>query len=85
MQFTILPLGGPRSTASLPRDPRDNNIQISVSGFFTQRKMAAVGKLSRVLLRSALTQSRRQFSAAAAEHGEHSGRCVVLARCSFLG
>lgn len=35
--------------------------------------MAALGQLSRVLLRSALTQSRRQFSAAAAEHGEHSG------------
>lgn len=35
--------------------------------------MAALGQLSRVLLRSALTQSRRQFSAAAGEHGEHSG------------
>lgn len=46
--------------------------------------MAAVGQLSRVLLRSALTQSRRQFSAAAAEHGEHSGTCVVITRCSSL-
>eukprot|EP00066_Takifugu_rubripes_P008450 XP_003974636.1 PREDICTED: cytochrome c oxidase subunit 6A, mitochondrial [Takifugu rubripes] len=36
--------------------------------------MAALGQLSRVLLRSALTQSRRQFSAAAAEHGEHSAK-----------
>ncbi|XP_003974636.2 cytochrome c oxidase subunit 6A1, mitochondrial [Takifugu rubripes] len=36
--------------------------------------MAALGQLSRVLLRSALTQSRRQFSAVAAEHGEHSAK-----------
>lgn len=46
--------------------------------------MATVGRLSRALLRSALTQSRRPFSAAAAaEHGEHTGACVALTRGSF--
>lgn len=71
----------PKRAASLPRDI---NIHVSGSCFSIEGKMAAVGQLSRVLLRSALTQSRRQFSAAAAEHGEHSGTCVVLTRYSFL-
>lgn len=35
--------------------------------------MAALGRFSGVLLRSALTQSRRQLSAAVAGHGEQTG------------
>ncbi|XP_068167129.1 cytochrome c oxidase subunit 6A1, mitochondrial [Antennarius striatus] len=44
--------------------------------------MAAVGRLSRVLLRSALAQNRRQLSAAASAHGEESARTWKL--LSFL-
>lgn len=40
--------------------------------------MAALGRLSRVLLRSALTQSRRQLSAAVAGHGEQAGNSSAL-------
>ncbi|XP_063346438.1 cytochrome c oxidase subunit 6A, mitochondrial [Pelmatolapia mariae] len=36
--------------------------------------MAAFGRFSQVLLRSSLTQTRRQLSAAAAGHGEQSGK-----------
>ena len=46
--------------------------------------MAAIGNLSRVLLRSALAQSRRQFSANAATHAEHSGTYVVLICSLYL-
>ncbi|XP_004558575.3 cytochrome c oxidase subunit 6A1, mitochondrial [Maylandia zebra] len=38
-----------------------------------ERKMAAFGRFSQVLLRSSLTQTRRQLSAAAG-HGEQSGK-----------
>lgn len=42
-------------------------------------KMAAVRRVSQALLRSALSQSRRQFSAAAAGgHGEQAGKCGTL-------
>lgn len=53
--------------------------------------MAALGRLSGAVLRSALTQSRRQLSASAAEHGEDSGKrgaSVQLAgrfQCHELG
>ncbi|CAI5651032.1 cytochrome c oxidase subunit 6A, mitochondrial [Oreochromis aureus] len=40
----------------------------------SERKMAAFGRFSQVLLRSSLTQTRRQLSAAAAGHGEQSGK-----------
>ncbi|KAM8760231.1 cytochrome c oxidase subunit 6A1, mitochondrial [Acanthopagrus schlegelii] len=36
--------------------------------------MASLGRLSQALLRSSLTQSRRQLSASAHEHGEQSAR-----------
>ncbi|XP_070820624.1 cytochrome c oxidase subunit 6A1, mitochondrial [Chaetodon trifascialis] len=36
--------------------------------------MAALGRLSQALLRSSVTQTRRQLAAAAAEHGEQSAR-----------
>uniref|UniRef100_A0A8C7WPS9 Cytochrome c oxidase subunit n=1 Tax=Oryzias sinensis TaxID=183150 RepID=A0A8C7WPS9_9TELE len=37
-------------------------------------KMATLGRFSKVLLRSSLTQTRRQLAAAAAEGGEHSAK-----------
>lgn len=40
----------------------------------SERKMAALGQLSRTLLRSAVAQGRRNFSAAAAGHGEQAGK-----------
>ncbi|CAI5651033.1 unnamed protein product [Oreochromis niloticus] len=40
--------------------------------------MAAFGRFSQVLLRSSLTQTRRQLSAAAAGHGEQSGVGVCM-------
>ncbi|XP_026177530.1 cytochrome c oxidase subunit 6A1, mitochondrial [Mastacembelus armatus] len=51
------------------------------SGFSVSQKgwkMAAVGRLSPLLLRSVLTQVRRQLSAAAAGHGEQSAKTWKL-------
>lgn len=41
----------------------------------SETKMATLGRFSKVLLRSSLNQTRRQLAAAAAEGGEHSGKC----------
>ena len=75
LQFSASPLG---ATAALS-DPHVTYSIQSASGLSVSQKskMAALGRLSQALLRSSLTQSRRQLSASAHKHGEQSGNRIA--------
>lgn len=75
LQFSVAPLG---ATAALSDLHVTYSVQ-SASGLRVSQKskMAALGRLSQALLRSSLTQSRRQLSASAHDHGEQSGNRIA--------